>query len=262
MRRDIRELHGNRLQITFPDERWYARRICVGTPDECWDFVPSVSWVAGHYPKGKEFYKWLAGKGWSEAEEIKAIAGDKGTKVHQAINRLVCGGTVGMEDSFENPRTYQGEPLTPEEYFCVMTFHEWFEKTRPEVIDAEYVVWNERYGYAGTVDLKVRIDGVVWIIDIKTSKQIWPSMEIQIAAYKRADTSLPKNSRLAILQVGYTKNKIQKYKFTAIPDQFELFMAARKIWVRECEGQKPFQRDYPLSLSLSPELTLKEPVAA
>lgn len=258
MKRDIREIIGNRLQITTADERWYAREVNRASGKAEWDFVPSVSWVSGHYPKGREFYKWLAGNGWSESEEIKALAGDKGTKVHQAINRLICGGIVAMEDLFENPRTYQTEPLTPEEYFCVMTFHEWFEKTRPEVIAAEYTVWNERLRYAGTVDLKCRIDGVVWIVDFKTSKDIWPSMEIQLAAYKHADSSLPKNSRLAILQVGYTRNKIQKYKFTPIADQFDLFMAARKIWVRECDGQKPFQRDYPLSLSLSPDLTLKE----
>ena len=39
------------VQITTTDERWYEKD---GV------FVPSVTWIAGHYPKGVQFYKWLA----------------------------------------------------------------------------------------------------------------------------------------------------------------------------------------------------------
>lgn len=261
MRRETRIVDAERgtVQITMPDERWY--QIVIGRDENkqpIYDYVPAVSWVSSHYPKGREFYRWLAGKGWDEAEEIKATAGDKGSKVHQAINALVKGGTVLISDCFENPRTNQPEELSPKEYFAVMTFYEWFEKTRPEVLAAEYTVVNERLRYAGTVDLLCRIGQSFWMIDFKTSRHIWPSMELQLSAYKHADTAIPKSTKLAILQVGYEANKKQKYKFTRIPDQIQLFMAARRIWVKETEGQKPFQRDYPMSLSLSPELTLKE----
>lgn len=261
MKREVRVVDTEKgtICITFPDERWYG--VVIGRDEvkrPIYDYMASVSWVSGHYPKGREFYKWLASKGWSEAEEIKSLAGDKGSKVHQAINRLVTGGTVLMSDSFENPRTLQQEELTPEEYFCVMTFHEWFEKTRPEVLAAEYTVINHKLRYAGTVDLLCRIGRTVWMIDFKTSRYIWPSMELQLSAYKHADTAIPKSTKLAILQVGYTPNKKQKYKFTPIPDQFPLFMAARRIWAKETSGDKVFQREYPLSLCLSPELTLKD----
>lgn len=259
MKRSIVEIDREKgiQQWTFPDERWYGRIAGVDgtTGKKAWDFVPSVSWVSGHYPKGREFYKWLATKGWSEAEEIKSLAGDKGSKVHQAVYRLVCGGSVAMSDSFENPRTLQSEELTPEEYFCVMTAAEWMELEKPEVLDAEYTVWSERFNYAGTVDLKCRLKStgykVIHIIDFKTSPSIWPSMEIQLSAYKHADASVPRSAKLAILQLGFKKNKVQKWKFTKIPDQFGLFLAARKIWLKESSNQTPFQRDYPLSIQLS-----------
>lgn len=260
MKHEIREVDSTRgiIQITEPSERWYARKLCVGTPQECWDFVPSVSWVCSYYHKGEELMRWIGKRGWDEAEDIKAAAGTKGTKVHQAIGVLVHGGTVLLDDSFENPKTGKSEPLSSEEYFCLMTFRDWFEKTRPEVLASEYTVWNEKKRYAGTVDLKVKIDGIVWIIDIKTSPSIWPSMELQLSAYKHADPTLPRSVKLAIIQVGYRKNKNQKYKFTPVADQFPLFMATRRIWKKETAGVSPFQRDYPLSLSLSPDLTLKD----
>jgi hypothetical protein len=80
------------VQITTFDERWYARP----TEDPItklprFEFVPSVTWIADHYPKGVGFYKWLANKGWDEAEAIKSAAGDKGSKVHLAIADLIRG---------------------------------------------------------------------------------------------------------------------------------------------------------------------------
>ncbi len=241
------------LRVTTQDERWYSRKVSAdGTEDNYkWDFVPSVTWIANSgYVKGVGFYKWLADKGWSQAEEIKASAGEKGSKVHQAISRLVTGGTVTIHDCFENPRTLQSEEITAAEYECLMSFCEWFRQVKPEVLDSDYTVWNERYRYAGTVDLKVRIGRTVWMIDIKTSPDIWPTMEIQLSAYKHADQTLPKSAKLAILQVGYKRNKNKKWKFTPIPDQFPLFMAARKIWEKETAGQSPMQKDYPMELSL------------
>lgn len=251
MKRSIVEVdHARRIaQWTFADERWYARRIMENT---MWDFVPSVTWVCNAgYVKGIGFYKWLAAHGWDESEEIKAAAGEKGSKVHQGVARLVAGGTVRMEDCFENTRTGQSESLSPDEYGCLMSFCDWFKEVNPEILDSEYAVWNERYRYAGTVDLKVRIGKAIWLIDLKTSPQVWPTFEIQISAYKHADPALPKSARLAILQLGYKKNKFKKWKFTPIADQFPLFLAARKIWEKEMAGVVPLQRDFPLELKLS-----------
>ena len=248
MKREIREVTENGwLRITTPDSRWYARRV-----GDLWDYVPSVTWVAESWPKGIGFMKWLAARGFNEAEAIKEAAGDKGSKVHQAIGVLLEGGTVNMEDAFCNSDG-EPEPLTPQEYFCLMTFVEWAAEEQPRVIGVEYTVWNERYRYAGTVDLKCRLkqDNYkhIWIVDFKTSQNLWPSHEIQVSAYKRADGE-GDVQRLGILQVGYMKNKTRKYKFTRITDQFDLFLAARKIWQKECAGIVPLQREYPPSLSL------------
>lgn len=268
MRKEIRQVEGDRLQITCLDERWYARQISAdGTEkNKRWQFVPSTSWVASFFPKDVRFFKYLASKGWAEAEEYKAMRGTQGSKVHQAIKVLLEGVEVKMSDSFTNPDTLKDEELDAEEWLCIMSFVEWFRSEQPEieVIQSEYVVWNDKHNYAGTVDLKCRLGtrklksaegksvtrrAGIWIIDFKISPEIWPSYELQLSGYKHADSHTgPVN--LAILQLGYRKNKHKKWKFTPVKDQFSLFLAVRKIWARETKGTMPLQRDYPLSLNL------------
>jgi hypothetical protein len=94
MKKVIRNVDEKRgiLQATLSDERWYLK----STPNEVtglpeYKAVPSATWIAGHYPKGVEFYKWLAGKGWDESQAIKEAAGDKGSKVHTAIEMILKG---------------------------------------------------------------------------------------------------------------------------------------------------------------------------
>jgi hypothetical protein len=257
MKREIREVDAAKgwIQITECDERWYARLVNEG---KTWDYVPSVTWILEvGYPKGNGFYRWLAGKGWDEAEAIKESAGDQGDKVHQGVQVLLSGGRVNMGDSFVNPSTMQPEPLTPHEYLCLMTLKEWADEEQPIIIELERPVWNEKYRYAGTRDIKCRLKSddyrYVWVIDVKTSQHVWATHICQVSAYKHA-TSEQDVKRLGILQLGYMKNKYKKWKFTRVTDEFGLFLAAKKIWERECQGIVPLQRDYPVSLSLNQEV--------
>jgi len=228
------------LQITTLDERWYTINN---------EFYPSVTWIAEYYPKGIGYFKWLANKGWDEAEALKVAAGDKGSKVHQAIALLIEGETVNIDDKLTNPTTGEEEELTPEEYECIMSFVDWHKEQKDiKYLAHEEVVYNIKYKYAGTLDIRCQIDGQLYIIDIKTSQNIWPSHEIQLSAYYHTD-NIGTPHKLAILQVGYRRNK-KKFKFTEIPDQYELFLAARTIWEKEAAGIEPKQKDYPLRLSL------------
>lgn len=251
MRKEIKEVDKEKgtVRVTTTDERWYmqpARNPITGLP-EFFKFVPSVTWICGFYPKGISFYKWLAEKGWDESQAIKSAAGDKGSKIHAAISDMLKGKTVKMEDKYVNNSTEQMEELTVEEYEAVISFKDWFTEVKPKVLAFDYVVINERDGYAGTVDLKCEINGEVWLIDFKSGQYVWPEYELQVSAYKMADTDAIK--KIGILQVGYKRNK-NKYKFTEVENKFDLFLAAKKIWKNETEGQVPSQKDLPLEVSL------------
>src|SRR5437660_6989959 len=76
--------------------------------------------------------------------------------------------------------------LTYEELLCVKSFIDWRDEVKPEVIATETTIFSEINGYAGTVDFVCRIDGVLYVIDFKTSKQVWKEYEVQISAYRVA----------------------------------------------------------------------------
>jgi len=249
MKKEIRTVDEQKkiMQVTTVDERWYIRETTdneTGLPS--YEFVPSVTWIAEHYPKGIGFYKWLANKGWDEAEALKEAAADKGSKVHLAIADLINGKTVKIDSKYLNHSTGKEEELTLEEYECVMAFVAWAKEAAPKFLQHEFVVWGD--GYAGTVDILCEIKGEKYLIDLKTSQSIWPSHELQVSAYRKA---LPDSSgiKTAILQLGYRLNK-KKYKFTEIADKFNEFLAAKIIWANEQKGVYPKQRDYPLEVAI------------
>lgn len=260
MKKEIRTADEKRgiIQITTVDERWYVRQVedkITGLPSQ--EYVPSVTWIADYYPKGVPFYKWLANKGWDEAEAIKTLAGDKGSKVHFAVADLIAGKTVKIDSKYINPSTGQEEELTLEEYDCIISFADWAQENQPVFLQSEFVVWGD--GYAGTVDLLCEIGGKRYLVDFKTSQYIWPSFELQLSAYLKALPEQDKPVSLAILQLGYRLNK-KRFKFTEISNKYREFEAAKVIWANETEGVYPKQKDYPLAISLI-KVKVPEPTA-
>lgn len=229
------------VQITTLDERWYE------VTKETSLYYPSSSWIASYYPKGKQFEKWLMDKGIGEAEQIKMQAGNRGSKVHQAIELLLNKQEVKIDDTLMNQDGLQ-EEISVEEWEAIMSFVDWYNVYKPELISVETTVLNEKYGYAGTLDLKCRINGEVCIVDHKTSSAIYPSHEIQLSSYKHADGN-EDVTKMYILQLGYKLNK-NRYKFTEIDDQFDIFLATKQLWHNENKNVVPKQKDYPLSLKL------------
>lgn len=252
MQFEIKELSKNTTRITTVDERWYVTQ----NEAEKKTYVPSVTWIASHYPKGVGYYKWLANKGWDESQEIMTTAGTRGSKIHSAIEVLLNGEEVKMSSVFTNTENGMDEELTADEYEAIMAFVDWYNLTKPKTIKTEFNVIGKKY--AGTVDYictikkKVRNKVVTerFIVDFKTSQQIWPSHVLQVSAYKHLiDKMTKKEHKIAILQVGYRYNK-RRFKFTELEDQYDLFKAAYKIWDYEVKQKQPLQRDFPNSLKL------------
>ena len=223
---DIIKEKGIKRVTTF-DERWYifpSDDPNTGLPG--FDYDPSVTWISGKYPKGIQFYKWLADQGWDESQAIKQAAGDKGSKVHYAISSLIAGNKLTFESEFLNPFTGKLETLTIEEWECLMAFKEWYLVTKPKVIANEILIRNEEHRYAGTIDLLCEIDGQPYVLDFKTGQSIWAEYELQLSAYRHGTLFLPddvqfdlEKASLAILQIGYRRNK-NGYKFTELKISF------------------------------------------
>lgn len=244
------------IQVTTYDERWYCKQgEDPKTKLPTYDYVPSVTWVTGHYPKGIQFYQWLAKKGWDESVAIRDAAASKGSAIHKGVEDLLAGEVVKMDSEYTDPKTGEIRPLEVEEYYGIMTFVDWYKdlcsKHAVEVVASEITVWNDEDGYAGTVDLVLRIDGKLWVIDLKTGQHVWPEHTLQLSAYKRAlDLAGTEIANLAVLQLGYKKNK-RGWKLNDIDYRYDLYLAAKAIWANEAAGVTVHQRDYPVELDLN-----------
>lgn len=253
MRKDVIVVDKDKglVQVTTADERWYA----LPTKDKntklpTYRYVPSVTWITGHYPKGLAFYRWLAGKGWDESQALKEAAANKGSMIHRAIELLLNGEQIEHDTKLRDPNTDEERALTTDEWAALCSFVKWYSAVQPETVGTEMVVVNDEEGYAGTVDYVCRINGVPYIIDFKTGQNVWPEYELQLSAYKKCiKLEDDVEAKLAILQVGYQRNK-NNYKFTEVEDKWDLFKAAQLIWRNENENAKPKQRDFPVVLTL------------
>ena len=169
--------------------------------------VPSVTWIADYWPN-KFLEDWRARQGIDEAEAIKKAAGEKGSVVHLAIDRILKGEEFRIDTKVEDKsRSTEGEPafreLTYEELLCVMSFINWRKEMEQdyviETIANEITIFSEINGYAGTVDWVVRLTpkarhepartrlaATVFVVDFKTSKQISRAHKMQVSAYRVA----------------------------------------------------------------------------
>lgn len=240
-------------RVTTLNERWYIKTSPDAKNGATTNvYLPSSTWIASYYPKGVQFYKWLADKGWDEAEALKNAAGDKGSKVHYACSDLDLGKEISIEAKYINNSSGQDEELTREEVDCIISYRDFIEEFKPQLLANEITGFGEFY--AGTIDKIFRVNGEIWILDLKTSKSVWEEMILQISSYKYLDVPYQKlgitdeewaNRKLVILQIGYKLNK-KGYKVNDIEDKYNLFKMARKIWQNENPESKPKERDYPL----------------
>lgn len=117
-------------------------------------------------------------------------------------------------------------------------FHKWIEEHKVEVMAVERRVYSKEYTYAGTCDLIAKIDGVLAVIDYKTSSGIYPEMLFQTAAYQHAIQE-EKNIKIEIRWIVRFDKKTGEFEaksFTDFESDFagfkgtlELHKALKKI---------------------------------
>ena len=239
-------------QITLPDERYYEVN---------GKYLPSVTWILESYPKGIGFYKWLASEGWNEAQSKKELAGDKGSKVHNAIQELLKGKEVKWGDKFWSELDGEFSPLTIEEWEALIAFKNFWDDKKPQLIASERVCWSGKYDYAGTIDAILMLDNKVTIVDWKTSRSIYPTYSMQVAAYLRAEaeTGDYKATQAAIVRLGTNHKSGYEVKILdEIYRYFQQFLAVKSVWAIENGEKQPELVEIPESIKLEIKKLVKK----
>ena len=236
-------------QINFLDRRVYKRSEGV--------YYPSVTTILQYMPKNKFFDTWLKDVG-HNADYIMKKAGKEGTQVHEAAEKLVKGEEVSWMDDYGNARYSQIV------WEMILKFAEFWNTYKPELISTEDFVWSDKYKYAGTADLVVKMDGQVWLLDLKTSNSIHKSYDLQLASYAKALEEckgikiertgiiwLKAHTRSASKKKGVYQGKGWQVKvIDKIDENFELFNLIYKLYSLENPTVEPIYNSYPTTIKL------------
>ncbi len=189
------------------------------------------------------------------AEAIKNRSAQEGQEVHTVVEALLKGEPTVIPDS-----------LAP----TIRAFEEFRSRYHVTPLKVEERIFSKIHHYSGTIDVLAEIDGVVGVLDLKTSQSVYRDYGMQTAAYVQAlseDPQLPPltswilrlDQSQACLRCGASlrgkggTNKIrgQKYpcdhEWSPVQGQYEFkevadyesnlkaFLAAKTLWEWEHE---------------------------
>ena len=243
------EFNPDLKQINFLDRRVYKRSDGV--------YYPSVTTILQYMPKNKFFDNWLKDVG-HNADLILIKAGKEGTQVHEAAEKLVLGEEVSWMDDFGKAKYSQIV------WEMILKFYDFWTTHKPELISTEQFVWSDEHKYAGTADLVVKMDGEIWLLDLKTSNALHRSYDLQLAAYAKAMVEvknqkidrtgiiwLKANTRSNSKKEGVYQGKGWQIKVTDNIDyNFDLFQTIYKLYRLENPTTEPIYNSYPTTLKL------------
>lgn len=158
-------------------------------------------------------------------DATKNAAALRGTKLHDAAERLIAEGTVDVE---------------PDQVPLVENYTRFLSDWDVKAEYVESAVYNVTHGYAGTLDLIATLaDGRRWLLDIKTSKGVYGDMALQLAAYRYAeflhddDTEGPTDLAMPQVEaVGIIHVRADDYDLvplTAGPAEFRSFLYIAQV---------------------------------
>ena len=156
--------------------------------------------------------------------QSKAAGGDRGALIHDFAEASDNGNTP---DIGTVPGAIRG---------FAQAFLKFQKDIAPKLIMNEQRVANFTHGYAGRLDRIYDIKGELWLVDYKTSKDYYPEMGLQLAAYKNAEftfklggeyTPMPKVARTAIVLLGENGN----YTLKEVDEPLSVFLALHDVWL-------------------------------
>lgn len=116
-----------------------------------------------------------------EYERRRDAGAGTGTEAHFLVEQLL----KGVEPTLDG--------VSKEALKAYNAFLKWYEGSKPEIINVEEVIYSESFRYAGTYDCMLKIDGSVYLCDLKTTNAsrkapngVYAENFIQLGAYAAA----------------------------------------------------------------------------
>jgi len=143
-----------------------------------WAVKVTLEYVREHIDELQDEPKHLLALAKEESNRQKQEAANIGKAVHKWIEEYIKH-KIGEGDMPEMPE--QEQVLNG-----VNSFIDWVNGKKPKFIATEKIIYSKMYGYVGQADVIAEIDGIKYLIDLKTTNGIWPEMLAQTSAYIKA----------------------------------------------------------------------------
>jgi hypothetical protein len=158
------------------------------------------------------------------ADRAKQQAATIGTAIHAGIEWALR--TQLGEDAGTEPR------LPDAAAWAVESWKDWAQQVALEPLGIERVVACPRCGYAGTLDLYARVEGVLTVLDWKSGKAIYPEAFLQNVAYRHAAMRHGWLSTQGLIVRLPKRLDDPAWEMMAVPDSIgvEDFLAALRLW--------------------------------
>lgn len=156
-------------------------------------WYPRVTAIIGIKAKPALYRYYAQMPGIRAADEAKERSADEGARVH-----------LGVEALLRGFRPVPDETVRP----ALDAFSEFLRNTHVKPLLIEERLVSKAHRYAGTVDVVADVNGVVGVLDIKTSKAVYRDYGMQTAAYTaalREDPSLPQPQTSWVLRLDQSR---------------------------------------------------------
>lgn len=160
-------------------------------------------------------------------QKLLTAAGDIGTGAHKLIEwtlRTAIGAEAGPKPVVADASLW-----------AFMSFEDWWKSVDGKPVLIERTVVSKVHGFAGTLDLLARVNGVLTEVSIKTGKAVYSEAHLQSAAYQTALVEmgyLPPAGGSLILRLPKLVED-PAFEVVAVPPAAELlptFLAVKQVW--------------------------------
>ena len=207
--------------------------------NEAGEPLPGVTTALGVMGKPPlKFWAFSQGQAYERGEidslyEKRDEAADAGTLAHSFVETHLKGLPEPQVDDLDEAVLKKAEG-------CFLAYLDWEKSHQFQPIESELSLVSEKHGYGGTLDIAA-VMGANSIVDIKTSKDVYFSMKVQVAAYKELwNENYPDNpiKDCHILRLGEDGGFSHHY-YPNLDKEFECFLHCLAIWkILKETGQK------------------------
>jgi hypothetical protein len=192
------------------------------TSDFIGDFTDSISWTD---------FETLVTEAKKAHKERLVDAGEVGSAAH-----------IWLEDSIRHAIDHNNGVVQELDYKipnderavnCGNAAFDWMKKHNVRFLKTEQKIYSRKYKYAGTMDGLAEVNGILSVVDWKTSNALRPEYFLQTAAYLRAHEEeflLPISDRW-ILRLGKEKGEFEPWhtKEEETLEDFKAFLYCLRI---------------------------------